>query len=309
MNEAQMLDKSSYKVATTPGAIYAPLGTDDTVTKVSDRSVLIDLSKTVDSPSVMLSPIMDLSGKSLYNSTMPVYTGYINEESVYVRSVDLISKNKVKITFNTELKTFANNDIYFSGVTDSAIRIAFIESMLVNNDGNTEIVMVLDKELSTDGTYKGFYIYAVTKAVTNSETYFGTKLSPSQTISIYDNVAPEVITYDHDSDDLTDPVEKVVLSGDILNSMVDGTVDKDTTGTITISHSEDINPYSISILTYVVDGYTVTDISSGVNNSELVLSIKANSDTTPARTTVRQIYKIGDYKGNIFLPDKAFIVR
>ncbi len=309
MNEAQMLDKSSYKVATTPGAIYAPLGTDDTVTKVSDRSVLIDLSKTVASPSVMLSPIMDLSGKSLYNSTMPVYSDYINEESVYVQSVDLIAKNKVKITFNTELKTFVNNDIYFSVVTDSAINTAFIESILVNNDGNTETVMVLNKELSTDGTYKGLYIYAVTKALTNSETHFGTKLSPSQTISINDKVAPEVITYDHDSIDLTEPVEKVVLSGDILNSMVDGTVDKDTTGTITISYSEDINPYSINIHTYVVDGYTVTAISNDVNNNEVVLSVKANSDNTPARTTVTQLYRICDNNGNVPLYGKAWTVR
>ena len=111
------------------------------------------------------------------------------------------------------------------------------------------------------------------------------------------------------TDPLTAPVEKVILSGDILTSMVDGKVPKGTAGTITISYSEGIPFYSLSVLTFVVEGYTVTAISYGVNNSEVVLSIKANSDNTPARTTVRQVYNIIDYSENYFLPDKAWTVR
>lgn len=309
MNEAQMLDKSSYKVATTPGAIYAPLGTDDTVSKLSDSSVIIDISKTVASPNVMVSPIKDLSEKSLHGSIVPIYLYPINEETVMVNSLDLIAKNKVKVTFNTNLATFANNDISFIGVTGSAIVPAYIESIVLNYDYNTEVVMVLNQELSTDGRYNGSVVSAVTKEECYSKSVLGTKLSPLQAIFIKDKVAPEVITYDNDSDDLTEPVEKVVLSGDILTSIVDGKVPKDTAGTITISYSEDINPYSISLLTYIVDGYTVTAVSNDVNNNEVVLSVKANSDNTPARTTVRQIYKISDYKGNIFLSDKALLVR
>ena len=308
MNEAQMLDKANYMVATTQGAIYASLGTEDTVSKLSDRSVILDLSTEVNLPNVKISSITDLSGKSLYASNLPVYLYAIDKETVKVKSADLIAKNKVKITFNCKLDTYSSADIKLTGVTEGAIRIQHVESIIINEDGNTEAVLVLDKDLSTDVKYNGYDISLVTKDACSSESVFGTKLSPSQSVDIRDKVAPEVITYDHDSNDLTEPVEKVVLSGgDILNSMVDGKVPKDTTGTITISYSEEI--HSFSVMTYIVEGYTVTAVSNAANDSEVVLSIKANSDNTPARTTVRQVYSIYDYEYNYLLPDKAWTVR
>ncbi len=309
MNEAQMLDKSNYMVATTSGAICVPLGTDDTVTKISNKSVLIDMTTTVNKPNVMISPITDLSGKTLNASTEKVNLNAISEGRVLIKSAELIAKNKVKVTFNSKLAVYSNTDISLTGVTEGAIRIAYIESIIVNGNDNTEIVLVLDKEMGTDATYNGSAITATTSQNPRSESVFGTRLMPSQIIPINDKVAPEVITYDHDSNDLTEPIEKVVASGDILTSTVDGMVAKDTTGTITISYSEAINLYSLSILTYVVEGYTVTSISNGANNNEIVLSIKANSDNTPAKTTVRQDYNICDYYGNISPSGKTLTVR
>jgi len=141
MNEAQMLNKSSYKVATTPGAIYASLGTYDTVSKLSPRSVLIDLSEAVDSPCVMLAPISDLKGNRLYGSIAPVYLKNINEETLMIESADLIAKNKVKVTFNTILQALITNDISFNS---SEIGLENIESMINNDNDKTEIVLVLD---------------------------------------------------------------------------------------------------------------------------------------------------------------------
>ncbi|PYG88804.1 Ig-like domain-containing protein [Ruminiclostridium sufflavum DSM 19573] len=308
MNEAQMLDKANYMVATTQGAIYSPLGTEDTVSKLSDRSVMLKMSTEVNLPNVKMSSITDLSGKIL-NSPYPAYLNAIDKERVMVKSADLIAKNKVKITFNSKLYNFSNNDISFTGVTEGAIRTAYVESMIVNGDDNTEVALVLDKDLSTDVKYNGFAISSLTRNNCYSKSVFGTGLSPLQSISIMDKVAPEVITFDHDSSDLTEPVEKVVLSGDILSAIVDGKVPKGTTGKITIYYSEPIASYSISLLTFAVEGYTVTAISNTVNNSEVVLSVKADSDNTPARTTVRQVYEIYDYSVNYFLPDKAWKVR
>lgn len=306
MNETQMLDASNYKVATTPGAIYVELGTEDKVVKLSNMSVMLDLNTEVDLPNVKVKPIQDLAGKYLY-----ITSAYqIKQDVVNIKFADLISKNKVKITFSTKLKTFSTSDISFTGITDSAIRINYmIYSMQINDEGNTEIVMVLDKDLSTDGKYQGSNIVAIIKSQPTSESIFGTRLTPSQTISINDKAAPEVITYNHDSNSLTEPVEKVILSGDILTSMVNGKVAKDTTGAITISYSEEIPLNSISILTYVVEGYTVTNVSHGNDSSELVLSIKANSDNTPARTTVTQAYNICDTANNTLESGKIMIVR
>jgi hypothetical protein len=246
MNESQMLDKSSYKVAATHGAYYSSLGTADTVTKLSDRSVLIDMSTAVNSPDVMIAPIVDLSGKSLYNSTEIFRLEEINEETLLVESADLITKNMVKITFSGILESFDVNDFQFPDSDISAIGFAMIN----NEDDKTEVVIVLNKELTTDVKYNGSVVSAVTKEDCSSISALGTKLSPSPTITINDKVPPEIITYDHDSDPLTDPVEKVILSGNILTVMVDGKVSKNTTGTITITFSEDIHYYSFSVLTF-----------------------------------------------------------
>lgn len=309
MNEAQMLDKSSYMVATTSGAIYAPLGTNDTVTKLSNKSILIDMSETVDKPNVMISPITDLSGKTLNSSSDNFCLQSVPEERVLIKSANLITKNKVKLTFNSKLATFANSDILLSGTTgttEDPIRIAYIESITVNDDDTTELVFLLNKDLDTNAEYNGSYILLTTSQNTRSESIFGTRLLPSQCVYLNDKVAPEVITYDHDSNDMTEPVEKVVLSGDILTN---DNVYKDTTGTITIFYSEEIPLNCISILTYAVDGYTVTDVSHGNDNSEVVLSIMANADNTPAKTTVTQVYNIQDYNGNLGLSGQTWIVR
>jgi hypothetical protein len=285
------------------------LGIDDTLTKISNKSVLIDMSTTVNRPNVMISPIADLSGKTLFASTENVYLYSIYEDMVTIKSAHLIAKNKIKVTFNRKLATFSNNDISLTGVTKGAIRIAYIESIIDNSNDNTEVVFVLDKDVGTNTEYNGSRIALITSQNPTSESIFRSRLNPSQYVYIADKVAPEVVTYDHDNNDLTEPVEKVILSGDILSAIVDGKVPKDTTGTITISYSEEISLYSTCLLTYVVEGYTITDISNGVNNSDVVLSIKANSDNTPARTTVTQVFSIMDYSDNYYLPDKAWTVR
>jgi hypothetical protein len=311
MDEDQMLDKSNYKVAATSGESYASLEDGDIISKLSARSILIDLSYTVDTPSVMISPIMDLNGNSLYNSIAPVYLNDIDVQVLRVESADLIAKNKVKVTFNGILESYNSSDIYFPGVIKTETEQPLVESMINNDNDKTEVVLVLNKELSTDVKYNGSVVSAVTKADSRSKSILGTILSPSQTITINDMVPPELITYDQDSDPLTDSVEKVILSGNILSQMDEnGNVSKNTTGTITITYSEPILEFSLSVLTYSVAGYTVTSISNAINKNEVVLSIKANSNNTPARTiTVRQVYNISDYSNNILFLDKVLTVR
>ncbi len=309
MNEAQMLDKSNYMVATTSGAICVPLGTDDTVTKISSKSVLIDMSTTVDKPNVMISPITDLSGKTLFASTEKVNLNAISEDRLLIKSAELIAKNKIKVTFNSKLAAYSNVDIFFTGTADDIIRGVFVESMIINSDDNTEIVLVLDKDVGTNAEYNGSSIALITSQNPSSESIFGTRLLSSQKIAVADKVAPEVITYDHDSNNLTEPVEKVVLSDHILTYMRDGAVPKDTVGIITISYSEPIDRNSICNLTYIVDGYTVLRVSNEQNSSEVELFVRANLDITPAKTTVRQVYNICDYYGNLSPYGKAWTVR
>ena len=312
MNQSQMLAKVSYKVAATKGGSYTSLGEGDTVTKISGRAVLIDLSTTVDKPSVIIALIEDLKGNTLYNNDpkVPVYINDIDEEILTVQSADLIAKDKVKITYNRVLSSIITRDIYFPGFIDGETELPFVESIIINEDDNTVIVLSLNKQLSTDVKYNGSVISAATKGECFSRSILGTVLTPAQTIAINDMVPPEIITYDHDSDPSTEPVEKVILSGNILSEMdANGNVSKNTTGTVTIYFSEPILEFSQSLLTFSVEGYTVTGISNAVNKNELVLGIKANKDNTPARTTLRQEYNIADYSGNEFLCDKVLPIR
>ncbi len=309
MNETQMLDKSNYMVQPTDSASWRALNNQDTVTKISSKVVLIDLDEAVSLPDVKVAPIMDLAGKRLFGSVDSTLLENIGVETVKINRADLIATNKVKIVFNSQLSSFSNTDIEFAGVTPGAIRTQLVESMVTNGDGNTEIVLILDKNIDTDVKYEGVSITAVTVANPSSESVSGTKLGGSQTpVTINDKTAPEIVTYDHDKDTTTEEVASVIISGNVITQAVNGSVAKNTTGFITITFTEAIETASLSTLSFKVDGYTVTGISNATAN-EVVLEVKANKNNTPIRTTVTQVYNITDAADNVFASGSTWTVR
>ncbi len=304
MNQIQMLDKANYMVSTDNG--FAPLGDDDEITKVNDWTVQIyykdldDLNNPEITPSVSIAPIMDISGKRLYDSVEAYIVQNIPSEDVVIEKAELTSKDKIKITFSAEMKSVNESDIKIDYLqSQDSINIAGTESQAANADGKTEVVFRLDGEIGADATAPGgANILITTIDAPSSEAVSGRKLKAGNVIILEDKVLSEVIFFDHDADPATDPAAKIIASGDMVTSPTGILVPQGTTGTITISFSEPISPESLSLLTFVVKGYVVENISCiGTDLSEIALDVK--SVDAPARPKVTQVYNIRDGAGNV----------
>lgn len=306
MNEAQMLDKKKYMVSI--GIAFVDLGEEDEITKVNDWTVQI-YSKSLDElndpemmPSVKIGPIMDLAGNRLYNSVESYTVQSIPPENVIIKKAELIGKDRIKITFSVKMKTVDKDDIKIDYLQSlDLISIKGAESPTTNADGKTEAIFLLNQEIGTDAKAPGeASIHIVTIDTPSSESERGRKLKAEYITVLKDKVAPEVIFFDHDANTETAPVAKIIASGDMVTLSDGGLVPKDTTGTITISFSEPISPQSLSILTFLVKDYVVEGIScTGPHPNEVVLDVKAKSDSAPARPTVTQVYNIRDGAGNV----------
>lgn len=319
MNEAQMLDKSNYQVATTGGVgSPAALGDDDKVTKISEKSVVIDLVSEVSQPLVKIAPITDLAGKRLYDSldakeiknnaaTYAASTG-IKTESVLISSAQLIAKNRVKVTFDKELNSFDNTDIVFattSGVTTN-VKVQAVESMTKNSDGKTELILVLDTDLKTNATTDGTAtLAAITVATPNSVSVSGTKLQGIQSKLVSDLVAPEVVTVKRNDVDVASVIATTTSGVTVSN----GKVAKDSQINITITFTESIKSTTLSLLTFTVDGYNVVSVANGTNSNVIVITAQAK-DEVNFLTSVTQVYNITDNSSdaNVFASGTTWTV-
>jgi hypothetical protein len=314
MNEAQMIDKVNYMVDANNTGAYISLGDDDTVTKITDRKILIDLKTAIGAgktPNVKIAPIMDLAGKRLYDSVDAHIVLAIGSEDVSIKSADLVAKNKIKVVFNKQMNTVSNTDISLVGlVTPGFIKVQYVESFVTNADGNSEAVLVLDKELKTNRTEDGTTILSVTTIATpSSVSVSGTTLTKNFASALGDKTAPEISKWDHDTNSSTDDVASVLAGGNLILPSVftaGYVVPKDTTGQIVIKFTENMDPLTLSVLSFKVDGYTVQTITTGVNT--IILNVKADAANTPVKTSVTQVYNVTDTSGNVFASGNTWSV-
>ncbi|PYG87155.1 Ig-like domain-containing protein [Ruminiclostridium sufflavum DSM 19573] len=330
MNEAQMLDKANYMVKQKNGAAWRDLSDDDKISKISDKIVLLDLygktkaDEEVIDPDVKIAPIMDLANKRLFGKVDSVLLEKIGVEAVNFKSAELIEANKIKLVFNTKLDTFSNPDIEIGldgavTTTSGAVRIASVESQTVNDDGNTEIVFVLDKDVNTDATFTDDLKVKVPVALksnkdkTASKSTSGTLLGKDLTIAVEDKTAPEISKIKFKGDDDETPEVVIYSYKDKNNNDIDPTdnydkLDKDSTALVSITFTEDMDYASMSKLSFTVDGYTIKEITKAAGN-KFVLSIKAKEDNTPARTSVTQVYNVSDSEGNVLASGSTWTIR
>ena len=325
MNEAQMLDKSNYMVKpdTTKAGGYRALDDDDKVSKISDKIVLIDLDEKVVAPNVKIAPIMDLANKRLYDSVDSVIIEEIGVEKVEFKSAELFEANKIKLVFNAKLDKFNNPDISLVSTTGSSLKIASVESQTVNDDGNTEIVLVLDQDINTDATYTNkdadvtskVYIASKTDGI-GTKSVSGTLLSANKSIEVTDKTAPKIAKVKFKDDDEETPAVYVIgytiydeEEEDDVKYVPDyDKVEKGVYAYIALEFSEEMDIYSMSKLTFTVDGYTVLDILK-LDYNEFVLVARAKENNTAAKTTVTQVYNISDMSDNVLASGSTWTVR
>jgi hypothetical protein len=320
MNEAQMLDKGNYQVSIDGSDTYKNLGDDDTITKVNDRKVQIYVKELEDkndstiTPYVKIAPIMDLAGNRLYGSVDSYTVEGIEPENVIIEDAQLIAMDKIKLVFNMKMASVDYKDIelttYTETTTSSSIKILSCEPATVNSDGKTEVVLILDKDLSTDGRDEaGNEIFITTIDAPSSEAESGSKLR-YYSINLCDKVSPEIVKWDHDNDVSTYDIAKVIAGGDLANPQIYGndyTVPNNTTGNITIYYSEDINESELEGK-FVVDGFEINNITAPAGTKTVILEVMANADNTPVKTTVTQVSEIYDTAYNAFVPGSTLSV-
>ncbi len=316
MNEAQMLDKVNYMLSIDDGITYMELDyNDDNITKVNDRMIQIyvkELEAKNDltiRPYVKIAPIMDLAGKRLYNKVDAYTVSSIGPENVYIEQAQLIAKNKIKLVFNKKMGSISENDFVFNSTTQNAVFITDCEST-TENSGKTEVVFILNKELTTDAKdEEGGWVSLSIGNDPASESEWGGKLKASYYGMIDDKTAPEIDMWDHDDDVETNNIAKVIGGGDIADpEKYDNnfTVSKDTTGTITLYFSEAISENSLTPHTFSVPGFTITEIIAEENT--VILTVKADADNTSVKITVTQESVIYDNSNNAFAPGSTWDV-
>jgi len=321
MNEAQMLDKANYMVSINQNDTFMDLSDDDTITKVNDRVIQIYVKELEDKkdstikPSVKIAPITDLAGKRLYDSAEPYTVQSIDSENVQIEEAQLIAKNKIKVLFNKEMGSINTSDIELTNLTiEDSILVVGCESTSINSDGKTEAVLVLNNELATDVTDgDGSRVGITTTASPSSESKCGSKLlSLSQfNIILVDKTAPEIIKWDHDDNVLNDDIPKVIGGGALACPQVydnEYTVPENTTGSITIFFSEDIKETPLTVHSFNVPGFTITNISAPAETHSVILTVKANADNTSVKTTVTQVSELYDTADNAFAPGSTWAV-
>ncbi len=319
MNEDQMLDKGNYQVSIDQGVTYMGLGDDDTITKVNDRIVRIyfkELEAKNDpaiTPFVKIAPIMDLAGKRL-NGRVDAYTvENIGPENVYIEEAQLIAKDRIKVVFSKKMGSISWSDMELTNLTTpGSISVIDCESTTINSDGKTEVVLILNEELAADVTdAEGARIGITTIDAPSSESEWGSKLRPQFSIDLDDKTAPEIVKWNHDNDVSTDDIALVMGGGDLSSPQVysnDYTVPQDTTGTITIFFSEDIKESTLTVNTFTVTGFTITNIIAPAETKTVILTVKADADNTPVKTTVTQVSEIYDTADNAFVPSSTWAV-
>lgn len=222
---------------------------------------------------------------------------YTDSESVYIEEAQLIAKDKIKIVFNKEMEQFYWRDIVLTHLTTpDAINIVG-NGDLTTNDGKSEVELFLDKELATDVTDGGGARIGITTSDTpKSVSVSGSKLKANyDKAPLHDKVAPEIAWWDHDKDQSTDDIAKILVD---LDSRT-----QSTTGSFTIFFSEDISEDSkespLTADTFSVDGFTITEISASIGTKTVVLKVEANHNQISGEPTVTQNSPIEDVAGNV----------
>ena len=298
MIEEQMLNPENYWVSIDGGANYKELGKDDTITKVNDRKVQIyvkDLEGKHDSNiNVKIAAIMDLANKRLYGDILPYIVKIIDSDNVYIEEAQLIAKNKIKVVFNKEMEQFNRSDIVLTHLTTPGAINIVGNGDLTTNDGKSEVELFLDKELATDVTDGGGARIGITTSDTpKSVSVSGSKLKANCDKTLDDKVAPEIVWWDHDNDQSTDDIAKILVD---LDSITQGR-----TGSFTIFFSEDIKESSLTVDTFSVDGFTITGISATRGTKTVVLTVEANYNQISDEPTVTQNSPIEDVVGNVLV--------
>lgn len=292
-NNSKILYSSLFAVKSGTYTYYvqkAELNLDVINLDIGTRLIEGPVNVTVNDAGLQGNAIQDYAGYKVFKGEHTF--NYVKDiVSVYIKEAQLVEKNEIRIEFNTNMASVIGSDIELTNLTTpGSIKVSKCELIDIDSDGKTEgAVLTLDNDISTDvRNDAGELIGITTVANPSSVSELGYKLEPNSSITLKDKTPPEVVKWDHDYDESTSDVPKVV-------------VDLGTTGIIRLYFSEVISESNLGEGTFEVSGYTITGITASEPKT-VELAVSANTENIPDNTTVTQFSEIYDEAGNALIP-------
>ncbi|WP_316570491.1 Ig-like domain-containing protein [Neobacillus sp. YIM B06451] len=290
-----VLDLGNYRV----GSMYLS-GTNAKVSLTdSGKAVLLDLSGVANlevkaGDKITVGKVADASG----NFINAFATEVTLEEAakVSISKVEAIDTKTIKVTLNDTLSKFNQEDFVLYEGADAKGPGYYTSVTFANVDGKGVITYTLANALDTDATEAGASkdkISVKTIASPTSENSFGVKVGGNLSSVAADKIVAVVEKKTVNSKEVYD----VHAAGATINATDDTIVDKaGDVVTFTVNFSEDLEPATISKLSFAVDGFTVSSIGllEG-DNSKVVITATANADNTNVlASNIKQVMDIAD---------------
>lgn len=228
-------------------------------------------------------------------------------EKAEIEEAQLIAKDQIKIVFSKKMARIDINDFVVITTTPGAINVVGCGQLTEDNEGRTEAVLILDKAIATDAKdEEGNVICIGTVADPASVTESGGKLKPLSGMELVDKAAPEIVMWDHDHDEATDDVAKIIVYPRQYNSN-NNTVPYAHSGIITIFFSEDIEESTLKKeRTFDVLGFLVDRITAPAGTGTVVLEVTAITMYSSAEPIIVHFSEIRDKAGNPLPPGPSW---
>lgn len=216
------------------------------------------------------------------------------EENILIDSVKATDPTTIEVTFNDTLMTFNPDDLlittYNTSLLDALAHKLDISKITksLNNDHHTVITLTMDNALEYDLSIP-VYAYIV-KANPSSMNAYGETLLYNDYKQAADSIIPTIATQSINGKKINN-IRASIIANPV--GVPEGTYD-----TITLSFTEAINPYSVSIVTFEVEGYDVMATNIIDNTIQLVLNEDIDALPPEVETEIKQIAPILDMNRN-----------
>jgi hypothetical protein len=317
MNTTELGMKTSYLVDRDGGTVnFQLLGDADSVVVLDNRHIVLTMGMAISFPSVKMAAMHDLSGKKLGSDVLFEYTGEagnllnIGTQVVSLEKAELIDYNVLQLTFNTLIAAFGRNDFLLRNDLDgnaftSPIGIVSGISSSENASGQSEWIVLLDRNLNSDATYTD---NGVVKSIEIQVQPSGTISASNVLISSVNHASARTLVDYMGGAMAKDGSGNPIITWNDFNG--DAKLD-----TVVVKYDEAILESTLTILDFTVSGYKVSGISIDsdglvaagfagdhiVTSRYVVLNITKAGQTNDAGTkpAVTQLYPISDRQGNV----------
>ena len=222
--------------------------------------------------------------------------------TIQINAAKATAKDTIVVEFSDSFKTFDSDDIeLYKGSGPAAIKIKPSKKKTsINSDGNTVVTFTLmsDDKLGTDAKLGDQLIFVKTKDEPASVNKYGEKLEGGVEVPVADKIAPELAKRPgNKGKDVADVIGYVYDAAYLDDDLELDSYPKDTYyNLVVLTFTEKIDATTVARDDFTVEKFTVGKCV--VNGKQIILVLKADTDTFKAGLDVTQKAGIKDMAGN-----------